>query len=63
MVNLDLTEREEAALTAAVVEHYHRLKDAAADTTYGAMITDEGSLVAREVWRKVEAQIGLGEWT
>ena len=61
-ITLELNDDEQAHLTSAVVEYYHRLKDSATNTTYGAMITDERVLVARDVWDKVEEQIGLGRW-
>ena len=61
-INLDLTDDQAAHLTAAVVEYYHRLKDGAADTTYGGMITDERVLDAREVWRQVESHVRLNDW-
>jgi CRISPR/Cas system CSM-associated protein Csm4 (group 5 of RAMP superfamily) len=63
IITLDITDKEAAALTAGVVEHFHKLKDAHSDTTYGALINDESVLVARAVWEKVEEQVGLGKWS
>lgn len=63
IITLDMTDKEAAALTAAVVEHFHKLKDAHTDTTFGALINDEAVLVARAVWEKVEDQVHLGYWS
>lgn len=55
------TEMEAAYLNAAVVDFFHKMKNAA-EKDVVVLFMDERYKVAKDLWIKVEKQIPIGEW-
>jgi hypothetical protein len=56
-----LTEMEAFYLNAAVVDFFHKMKDAAENEVV-VLFMDDRYRVAKDLWVKVEKKIPLGEW-
>ncbi len=56
-----LTEMEAAYLNAAVVDFFHKMKNAAEQEVV-VLFMDDRYRIAKDLWVKVENQIPIGEW-
>lgn len=57
----ELTEMEAGYLNAAVVDFFHKMRVAAEDTTV-VLFTDDRYRIAKNLWKKIEKEIPIGEW-
>jgi len=55
-----LTDREAEYLNAAVVDFFHKMRSAAEETSV-VLFTDDRYRIAKDLWKKVEEQIPVGE--
>lgn len=58
---LNLTEMEAAYLNAAVVDFFHKMKNAAEQDVV-VLFMDDRYKIAKDLWIKIEAKIPIGEW-
>jgi len=56
-----LTDMEAAYLNAAVVDFFHKMKNAAEQDVV-VLFMDDRYKIAKDLWVKIEAQIPIGEW-
>jgi hypothetical protein len=57
----NLTEMEACYLNAAVVDFFHKMKNAAEQEVV-VLFMDDRYRIAKDLWTKVEKQIPVGEW-
>ena len=57
----ELTDMEAAYLNAAVVDFFHKMRNAAEQEVV-VLFMDDRYRVAKDLWGKVEYQIPVGEW-
>ena len=57
----ELTDLEAGFLNAAVVDFFHKMRQAAEEKTF-VLFDDDRYLVAKSLWDKIEKETKIGEW-
>jgi hypothetical protein len=57
----ELTDMEAAYLNAAVVDFFHKMRNAAEQEVV-VLFMDDRYKIAKDLWKKVESEIPIGEW-